>query len=124
MNQSFQYLILVRKPLQWLWSCIFWTDFVDLLNTMVLSNAARAEKYRSENKEKTALIMAMQQMKRSKLLQSGTPEANRVKQAAALRKQLQRQRDKERNSRNVSRRMTNGAENEGPCPKLPPHWYH
>ena len=88
---------------------------------MVLSNAARAEKYRSENKKKTALIMAMQQMKRSKLLQSGTPEAIRVKQAAALRKQVQRQRDKERSSRNMWRRMVNGAEIEGPHPQPPPH---
>ena len=56
---------LVRKSQQWFGSHIFETEVLNLENRMVaLSNAARAQKYRSENKEKNTLIMAIQNLKR------------------------------------------------------------
>ena len=62
---------------------------------MVLTNAERCAKYRTENQEKYKLVAAMQQFKRTKKLASGTPEAEKMRQAAALRKRMQRMRDKE-----------------------------
>ena len=81
---------------------------------VAMSEAARAQKYCSENKEKNSLIMAIQNLKRSKLLHSGTPEAEKMRKAANLRKKLQRQREKEeREGRNMTRRSASGIENGG-----------
>ena len=105
---------LVRKSQQWFGSHIFETEVLNLENRMVaLSNAARAQKYRSENKEKNSLVMAIQNLKRSKLLHSGTPEAEKMRKAATLRKQLQRQRDREGEGRRTLRRVATGIENGG-----------
>ena len=57
---------------------------------MVLTNAERCAKYRTETQEKYKLVAAMQQFKRTKKLASGTPEAEKMRQAAALRKRMQR----------------------------------
>ena len=87
-------------------------QFVNLGNRMVFTEAMRAQKYRLENKEKNSLIMAMQNLKRAKQLASGTPEAEKMRKAATLRKQLQRQREKE-DCRNVTRKMASGLEKGG-----------
>ena len=70
---------------------------------MVQSTAERCAKYRAANKDKLKLVAAMQQFKRSKQLQSGTPRADKMKKAAALRKRMQRQREKEEQERIVTR---------------------
>ena len=90
----------------------FLRQFVNLGNRMVFTEAMRAQKYRLENKEKNSLIMAMQNLKRAKQLASGTPEAEKMRKAATLRKQLQRQREKE-DCRNVTRKMASGLEKGG-----------
>ena len=41
---------------------------------MVLTNAERCAKYRTESQEKYKLVAAMQQFKRTKKLASGTPD--------------------------------------------------
>ena len=46
---------------------------------MVLTNAERCAKYRTENQEKYKLVAAMQQFKRTKKLASGTPEAEKMR---------------------------------------------
>ena len=46
---------------------------------MVLTNAERCAKYRTENQEKYKLIAAMQQFKRTKELASGTLEAEKMR---------------------------------------------
>ena len=51
---------------------------------MVLTNAERCAKYRTETQEKYKLVAAMQQFKRTKKMASG------MRQAAALRKRMQR----------------------------------
>ena len=45
---------------------------------MVLTNAERCAKYRTENQEKYKLVAAMQ-CKRTKKLASGTPEAEKMR---------------------------------------------
>ena len=64
---------------------------------MVLTNAEGCAKYRTENQEKYKLVAAMQQFKRTKKLASGTPEAEKMRQAAALRKQMQRMKERNKN---------------------------
>lgn len=69
--------------------------------------AERVGKHRLENKLKTELSMMKQQMKRSQLLASGTPEAERMRKEAAERKRRQRMREKEeKDEPNVVRRMS------------------
>ena len=55
----------------------------------------------------------MQQFKRAKELASGTPEAEKMRKAAALKKRVQRMREKECSGRNVTRGAERGNENEG-----------
>ena len=51
-------------------------------------------KYRTDNNKKFQLVAAMQQFKRAKELASGTPEAEKMRKAAALKKRVQRMREK------------------------------
>ena len=53
-------------------------------------------KHREENQLRTGLSQLKQQLKRSQLLASGTPEGDRMKKDAKERKRLQRQRDKDK----------------------------
>ena len=50
----------------------------------------------------------MQQFKRAKELASGTPEAGKMRKAAALKKRVQRMREKESSGRNVTRGRREG----------------
>ena len=104
----------VRKSQQWFGSTIFETELLNLENKMVaMSIAARAQKYCLENKEKNSLVMAIQNLKRLKLPHSETPEASKMRKVASLRKQLQRQRDREGEERRTSRGVATGIENGG-----------
>ena len=60
-----------------------------------MSGAERMRKHREENQLRTGLSHLKQQMKRSQLLASGTPEGDEMKKNARERKRLQRQRQKE-----------------------------
>ena len=60
-----------------------------------MSGAERMRKHREENKLRTGLSHLKQQLKRSQLLASGTPEGDEMKKKARERKRLQRQRQKE-----------------------------
>ena len=60
-----------------------------------MSGAERMRKHREENKLRTGLTHLKQQLKRSQLLASGTPEGDEMKKKARERKRLQRQRQKE-----------------------------
>ena len=79
---------MVQKYQQCLESYISWSD------KMVQTNAERCAKYRTDNNEKFQLVAAMQQFKRAKELASGTPEAEKMRKAAALKKRVQRMREK------------------------------
>ena len=98
---------MVQKYHQCLESHISWSD------KMVQTNAERCAKYRTDNKEKFQLVAAMQQFKRSKELASGTPVSEKMRKAAALRKRVQRMREKESSGRIVTRGAERGNENEG-----------
>ena len=80
---------------------------------MVQTNAERCAKYRTENQEKFQLVAAMQQFKRCKELASGTPEAEKMRKAAAMRKRMQRMRAKESSGRIVTGGAERRNENEG-----------
>ena len=56
----------------------------------------RMRKYRAENKARSDLSVLKQQLKRSQLMASGTPEGDKMKKNAAERKRLQRMRSKAR----------------------------
>ena len=60
-----------------------------------MSGAERMRKHREENKLRTGLSHLKQQLKRSQLLASGTPEGDEMKKKARERKRLQRQKQKE-----------------------------
>ena len=92
--------------------------------------AERVEKHRSENKLKSELAMMKQQLKRSQILASSTPEAERMRTEAAERKRRQRMREKEEKAEStVVRRMSaeSRLEMSGdsyPHPPPPPHHHH
>ena len=72
----------------------------------VKSGAERMRKHREENKLKNELTNVKQQMRRSRILASGTPEADRMKKEAAERKRLQRMRAKEKAEASVVERAS------------------
>ena len=87
--------------------------------------AERVGKHRLENKLKTELTMMKQQMKRSQLLASGTPEAEKMRKEAAERKRRQRMREKEEKAEeNVVRRMSADRGMEMPGNSYSPHNHH
>ena len=53
-----------------------------------MSGAERMRKHREENQLRTGLSQLKQQLKRSQLLASGTPEGDRMKKDAKERKRL------------------------------------
>ena len=61
-----------------------------------MSGAERMRKHREEDKLRNGLSHLKQQLKRSQLLASGTPEGDKMKKDARERKRLQRQRQKEK----------------------------
>ena len=73
-----------------------------------MSGADRMRKHRAENQPRTGLSHLKQQLKRSQLLASGSPEADRMKKQAAERKRLQRMRAKEKAESSVVERASEG----------------
>jgi hypothetical protein len=67
----------------------------------VLSGAERQAKYAKENKEKVALNEAKKNFQRSKLLQTDPEKAKAMREAAKIRKQAQRLREKEAIKENI-----------------------
>ena len=61
-----------------------------------MSGAERMRKHREENKLRTGLSHLKQQLKRSQLLASGSPEVEKMKKDARERKRQQRQRQKDK----------------------------
>ena len=73
--------------------------------------AARVKKHRTENRLKNELSVNRQNFRRSQLLATNTPVAEKMRKDAAERKRMQRLREKEGN---VGRRMSGrGAELQG-----------
>ena len=61
-----------------------------------MSEKERVAKYREENKRATELATRKSNFKRTQLLASGTPEAAKLREKAAARKRLQREREKQK----------------------------
>ena len=59
-----------------------------------LSGAERQSKYVKENKEQVALTEAKRQFERTKLLQSDSDKADAMREAARVRKRIQREKQK------------------------------
>ena len=70
-------------------------------------------KHRAENQLKTGLSHLKQQLKRSQLLASGTPEGDRMKKDAKERKRQQRQREKEKVGQGTEGAAEKGEEVQG-----------
>ena len=56
-----------------------------------LSSAERQAKYAKENQQKVALTEVKKQFERSKLLQTDSDKAKAMREAATMRKQIQRE---------------------------------
>ena len=80
----------------------------------VLSGAERQAKYAKENKEKVALNDTKKNFHRSKLVQTDPEKAKAMREAAKLRKQAQRLREKDATKENRDTNTLNNAISPGP----------